>query len=477
MPVKEGAGSQMSQGIDPDACDCAPTEAERRVLWGPVSRRVALAAGAIGAAALSVSAFGKPAYAYSAADYPSWADVEAARNNESAKAAEVKRIEGLINQLAADVAAKQQAAQQAADEHYEAQQALFEAAYRADELQRQADEQSQKADAAALAAARVASQLSRTSGSGTSLEVLFADSAENADELLTKLGQMDKLAQNNDSIYAGAVSARDAAKALSEQAEVARAERDRLNKEAEAKSLAAQQAHQAAQAALAEQEERQVTLEAQLAALKDSTAKTVADYQKGVEAKKAWEAEQERKRREREEAAARAREAEAQRQREEAAQNSGGGGGGGGGNVGGGGQGPGNGWVRPSSGRWTSGYGPRQGQCNSSYCASTWHYGVDMAAGCGAPIYAARSGTVTYAGPNSGYGNYVRIDHGGGVATGYAHSSRIVVGWGQWVNAGQVIAYEGQTGNSFGCHVHFEVYVNGGTVNPSPFMSARGVWL
>jgi murein DD-endopeptidase MepM/ murein hydrolase activator NlpD len=63
------------------------------------------------------------------------------------------------------------------------------------------------------------------------------------------------------------------------------------------------------------------------------------------------------------------------------------------------------------------------------------------------------------------------------VATGYAHSSRIVVGWGQWVNAGQVIAYEGQTGNSFGCHVHFEVYVNGGTVNPSPFMSARGVWL
>ncbi|QBR73305.1 M23 family metallopeptidase [Microbacterium sediminis] len=467
----------MTADLDADVCDCAPTAAERRVLWGPVSRRAALAAGGIAAAAAGIAAFATPAFAvtYDPDDYPSWADVEAARKNESAKAGEISRIETMIAQLKQRVAEAQAAAQAAADAYYEAQQAFYEAAYRADQLQAQADEQSAKADQAALAAARVASQISRTSGSATSLEVLFADSAENADQLLTKLGQMDKLAEKNESIYAEAVSARDAAQSLSDQAAVARAERDRLQKEAEAKMVAAQEAAMAAEQALADQEANLVTLEAQLAALKDSTAKTVADYQAGVQAKKEWEAEQERLRIEREKAAAAAREKAAQ----EAAQNSGGGqpAGGGGGGGGGGGQGPGNGWVRPSSGGWTSGYGPRYSQCGPSYCASSWHLGVDMAAGCGAPIYAAHSGTVTYAGYNGGYGNYVRIDHGGGVATGYGHSSRILVGWGQWVNAGQVIAYEGQTGNSFGCHLHFEVYVNGATVNPSNFMSARGVWL
>lgn len=469
----------MTADLDADACDCAPTAAERRVLWGPVSRRVALAAGGIAAAAAGIAAFASPAFAvtYNPGDYPSWADVEAARNNEALKAGEIRRIETMIAQLKQRVAEAQAAAQAAADAYYEAQQAFYEAAYRADQLQLQADEQSAKADQAALAAARVASQISRTSGSATSLEVLFADSAENADQLLTKLGQMDKLAEKNESIYAEAASARDAAQSLSDQAAVARAERDRLQKEAEEKMIAAQEAALAAERALADQEANLVTLEAQLAALKDNTAKTVADYEAGVAAKKAWEAEQERLRIERERAEAAARE-KAAREAAEAAKNNGGGGGQPAGSAGGGGgQGPGNGWVRPSSGGWTSGYGPRYSQCGPSYCASSWHLGVDMAAGCGAPIYAAHSGTVTYAGYNGGYGNYVRIDHGGGVATGYAHSSRILVGWGQWVNAGQVIAYEGQTGNSFGCHLHFEVYVNGGTVNPSHFMSARGVWL
>ena len=460
--VKKVVSGDMTAELDPvEACDCAPTAAERRVLWGPVSRRVALAAGALGAAALGVSSFAKPASAYNAADYPSWADVEAARRNESAKAAEVQRIQGLIAQLTQRVADTRAAAEKAADEYYAAQQAFLEAAYRADELQRQADEQAKKADDAALAAARVASQLSRTSGGGTSLEVLFADSAENADQLLTKLGQMDKLAEKNETIYDGAVAARDSAQSLSDQAAVARTERDRLQKEAEQKMIAARDAALAAEQALADQEANLATLEAQLAALQDNTAKTVADYQKGVEARRAYEAEQERLRREREQAAA--------RQREEAAAQNGGGGGG---------QGPGNGWVRPSSGAWTSGYGPRSSQCSTAgYCASKWHLGVDMAAGCGAPIYAAHAGTVDYAGYNGGFGNYVRINHGGGIGTGYGHASRVVVGWGQYVQAGQIIAYEGQTGNSFGCHLHFEVYVNGGTVNPSDFMAARGVRL
>ena len=86
---------------------------------------------------------------------------------------------------------------------------------------------------------------------------------------------------------------------------------------------------------------------------------------------------------------------------------------------------------------------------------------------------------VVYAGYNGGYGNYIKIDHGGGVATGYAHisSGGFYVGYGQWVSAGQLIAATGNTGNSFGCHLHFEVYINGRTTNPEPFMADRGVWL
>jgi murein DD-endopeptidase MepM/ murein hydrolase activator NlpD len=87
----------------------------------------------------------------------------------------------------------------------------------------------------------------------------------------------------------------------------------------------------------------------------------------------------------------------------------------------------------------------------------------------------ASAGTVTYAGWNGGYGNYVRVDHGGGIATGYAHNSRILVSTGQRVSAGQAVGLVGLTGNVFGCHLHFEVYQGGATINPAPFLRARGV--
>ena len=78
--------------------------------------------------------------------------------------------------------------------------------------------------------------------------------------------------------------------------------------------------------------------------------------------------------------------------------------------------------------------------------------------------------------PFSGYGNYICIDHGGGVATGYAHivNGGFAVRRGQRVSAGQVIAYMGQTGVAFGCHLHFEVY-RPGTIDPAAFLRSRGV--
>ncbi|MGB4136900.1 MAG: M23 family metallopeptidase, partial [Microbacterium sp.] len=169
---------------------------------------------------------------------------------------------------------------------------------------------------------------------------------------------------------------------------------------------------------------------------------------------------------------------------EEAAKNNGGGGGGGGGgNSGGGGGGGGSGWVRPQGGYISSGYGWRPLECSNGICGSTLHAGTDLANGCGAAIYAASSGTVTYAGMNGGdswgYGNYISIDHGGGIGTGYGHIryGGILVSYGEYVRAGQIIAYAGNTGASLGCHLHFEVYIWGETTNPVPFLANRGVYL
>lgn len=99
------------------------------------------------------------------------------------------------------------------------------------------------------------------------------------------------------------------------------------------------------------------------------------------------------------------------------------------------------------------------------------HKGIDIQAWYGAPLYAADGGVVTYAGYESGYGFYVEIDHQNGMKTLYAHMSQSPsVSAGQTVDKGQVIGYEGETGNAFGHHVHFEVYVNGSRVNPQSYL-------
>jgi len=96
------------------------------------------------------------------------------------------------------------------------------------------------------------------------------------------------------------------------------------------------------------------------------------------------------------------------------------------------------------------------------------HLGIDIAAGEGAPVYAADSGVVTMAqgGDNYGYGNVIQIDHGNGYSTIYAHLSVIGVGVCQSVYAGQWIGGAGNTGNSQGAHLHFEVRQGGGFINP-----------
>lgn len=121
------------------------------------------------------------------------------------------------------------------------------------------------------------------------------------------------------------------------------------------------------------------------------------------------------------------------------------------------------GLAAPVNGRITSGYGMR-GHPILGY--ARMHAGIDFGAAWGSPIFAVSDGQVIFAGRHGGHGNFVKLDHGGGLATGYAHMSRIAVAPGSRVRSGQVIGYVGSTGLSTGPHLHYEVYRNGRTVNP-----------
>ncbi len=125
-----------------------------------------------------------------------------------------------------------------------------------------------------------------------------------------------------------------------------------------------------------------------------------------------------------------------------------------------------NGYIWPSSGVLTSGYGWRWGRM---------HRGIDIAGPIGTPIVAAASGVIEFSGWNSGgYGNMVEIRHGDGSMTRYAHNSRNSVQVGQRVEQGQQIAEMGSTGYSTGPHLHFEVHLpSQGTVNPMAYLPAQ----
>lgn len=101
---------------------------------------------------------------------------------------------------------------------------------------------------------------------------------------------------------------------------------------------------------------------------------------------------------------------------------------------------------------------------------SNYHTGIDLYGETGDPLVAAWPGTVNWAGNNgSGYGNYVKIDHGDGTETLYCHMSEIIASTGQYVNAGDVIGKVGSTGNSTGPHLHFEIRLNGEYQDPLPY--------
>lgn len=120
--------------------------------------------------------------------------------------------------------------------------------------------------------------------------------------------------------------------------------------------------------------------------------------------------------------------------------------------------------VTPVQGKITSRYG------SVSSVRSGAHTGTDIACSKGTDIHVVSTGTVTFAQRDGSYGNLIKVDHGNGVETWYAHCDKLYAKVGQTVNAGDVIAAVGSTGNSTGPHLHLEIRVNGQTVNPQKYL-------
>ena len=393
-------------------------------------RRASAFTAAVAAIALlvtgSIATTDEPAYAV---DYPSWNDVLEARRDVAAAQAQIRQIRAAIAAITAEVERTQAVAEQKGAVYFEAQQAFDEAAYTADQLQAQADEAQLRADESRSRAGQFVAELARSGGGDLSAS-LFTNPGQ-ADDLLSRLGFASKITEQAEGIYAAALQDQNAAQALTDQANVAKKIRDELRIEAQAAYEEAQAAALEAQTALIAQQENQARLEAQLAVLVENRAATEADYAAGIAAQYGSGSSL------------------------DAGQIV-------------------NGWAVPTSGYVTSPYGYR---VHPVYGYVALHTGVDISASCGQPTYAASGGTIEYAGWNGTYGNFIRINHGGGVTTAYAHIQQggILVQMGQPVAVGQQIARAGTTGASTGCHTHLEVRINGSSTDPIAFLRNKGL--
>jgi murein DD-endopeptidase MepM/ murein hydrolase activator NlpD len=397
-------------------------------------------------AALSILVAGPivgPSSAAFATNYPSYADVQAARSSEAAKQAEIATLNKLLTSLQDAVTSTQAVAVQKGLDAQIAQSNYDDATSKADKLKSRADAAQAKANQSKERAGELAAQLAQTGGGDLSATLFFSGAGSTS--LLAGLGLASMVKDLSAGIYTKAVQDQNVARSLTDQADLAREALKALSAQAQKALDDAAAAAQAASAALADQQSHQIELNAQLALLVSATNQTEAAYAAGVEVA-------------RQAALAAARAAAA------AASNAG--------TI------SAAGWARPSAGHISSPYGYRIDPYTGIYAL---HEGTDLAPGCGSPIYAAHSGTVILAGPYGGYGNYVRIRNSddGSYWTAYGHivNGGILVHIGQTVQVGQNIARVGSTGMSTGCHLHFEVYHNGSTIDPVPFMRAHGVEL
>lgn len=382
----------------------------------------------LGGTVASQSALAAPA-----TDYPSWSQVQAARANTAAKASEVASLTALIARLQSNVATTQADADAKGALAQKAQLKYDTAAQIAAGLKGQADVAQSKADKSKREAGLLAARLAQSSGGGDLSTTIFF-SGSKTDDLLSQLGLASMVKDQSAGLYKKATQDQNTAQSLTDQANVAKDALKQLNDAAQAALAAAAAAEATAQAALAEQQSHIATLQAQLATLKTDQLHTEAEYTAGLVAQ--WGA---------------------------------------GASLGAGAISA-DGYARPAGGHISSPYGMRLDPYYNQY---QLHDGTDLAAGCGTPIYAAHGGTVSYAGPYGGYGNYIKINDGDGISTAYGHiiAGGIGVTAGQGVAPGQNIARVGSTGASTGCHLHFSVFQGSSTIDPVPFLRSHGVEL
>lgn len=370
-------------------------------------------------------------------EYPTWEEVQDARRDVAKAEAKVKQIMALLEKLEQEAAEAEMEAARLGEVYYEALAELDEATFRQQQLQGEADSAQVLAEESRLQAGQFIAELARVGGADLSATLFI--SGDDATELLSRIGYAAKIAEQTDGIYARALADQNAAQSLSDQAEVARQIREELQVVAEQAYEAANAAAMRAYAAVEAQLENSARLEAQLEVLIEKREATEADYQKGVIERAKTQT----------------------------------------GTVAGmidPGQISGAGWAKPSGGYVSSHFGMR---VHPIYGVARLHAGIDLATACGRPVYAARSGRISYAGWLGTSGNFIRVTHEDGYTTGYAHlqSGSIYVQLGQTVATGQLIARIGNTGGSTGCHLHLETRQNMVAQDPYPFFLNRGIRL
>jgi murein DD-endopeptidase MepM/ murein hydrolase activator NlpD len=375
-----------------------------------------------------------PAYSASSDTPPeiTWDQVAAAQASVAATKKLADQIKAQVAALQASVAKAQDEAQAKGALYAKAQDAFDAQEYVVEKLQGQADAAKKEAAAAKKTAGQLLAQLAKSGGADGLTTSLLTNSGQ-ADQLLSKVGYMSQISSRSKQVYTKALQLQKGAQALTDQADAAKVILAKLKDTAQAAFAVAQAAADAAGIALKAAQVTFADLSAKLTKLTNAADQTLTAYNASLVAK--W--------------------------------------------------GPGaagvvsaSGWANPANGY----LGDRFGQRWWPFPPHGWrlHTGQDISGtGCGTPIYAAHSGTVTYAGPYSDLGNFIQLDNGGGITTGYGHiiNGGILVSIGQHVAPGQQIAKVGSTGASLGCHLHFIVRVNGALTDPLPFMRDRGITL
>jgi len=376
---------------------------------------------------------------------PSDDQISGAQAAQDAAAAEVGRIAGLVAAAEARLEEVQVRAEAAGTAYLAAEEARLVAQAAAEQTAR---ELQAATEAVTAAQARIAdfSRDTYMNGGELTSEMALLD-VEGPTELVQKAALLDYVGDHRVDVL-GALEVAQVQQATADAA--ARTARD----EKAAAEAAAESAKAAADAQLAGQQAQL----AQVAADKATLDQQLQDAQVALlalqGARNAYQAWLAQKAAEEEAARVAAERARAQEAAEDAAA----------GDVGGA------GYTRPASGRTSSCYGARWG---------VTHYGVDIAAPIGTPIYAATAGVVQRAGPATGFGLAVYIRGNDGAVTVYGHVNEYYVNAGERVSAGEQIAEVGNRGQSTGPHLHFEVHPSGamygGQIDPVPWMRARGI--